>query len=327
MPHRSAEPVLVERAEPSATAPALSDLDRLRFDRPPAGPRGGAARLRGHPPFLLDEPRILAALHRMEADLMQPPSLDELAAGCGLGRSHFHRLFSETMGETVVALRRRRQLETAAIHLLAGAQSVLDIAVGAGYGSIAAFSRAFQRHFGQPPTLYRSAARRATPPVEPRHHALARRARVQVWPAPALIGLRFHGGYARVEAFWQRFADEVARIGLDAEALELVAITRDSPEITPEALIRYDCCFVDPGLPEPLPAPFRRCTVPGGRYVALEHRAPYQAIFPAYRALAHVWPLAHGEPLAEAPAVERYHAPPWRHVGRPQNLSIMVKLL
>ncbi|RSZ32105.1 helix-turn-helix domain-containing protein [Variovorax beijingensis] len=41
-------------------------------------------------------------------------------------------------------------------HPVARELSALDVAAAAGYASIAAFSRAFQRHFGQPPTLHRS---------------------------------------------------------------------------------------------------------------------------------------------------------------------------
>ena len=281
------------------------------------------------PPTLLEEPRVIAAVRRIELDIAHDHQLTELAQACGLSAFHFHRLFADVMGETVSGFLRRQRLDASAIRLAATEMSMLEIGTSAGYGSLAAFSRAFQRQFGIPPTVYRPAARAAVPPVEPLHFALAEKVRLDRWDAPPLIGLRFFGGYDQVEQHWCRFAEEVRnRLGLDPDKLEPYALIRDNPEITPQGLIRYDCCFADPGgLPDSLPAPFSRLPMQIRRCATLAHNAPYLEVFPAYRAIANVWTAQHGEYFAEAPAMERYHAPPWRHVGEAQAFTIMVMLL
>jgi transcriptional regulator GlxA family with amidase domain len=87
-------------------------------------------------------------------------SLDESVDGASLAgrvnfsRDHLDRLLAAATGESPVALRRRLLLERAAWQLRTGASSPSEAATGAGYGSLAAFSRAFARAYGGPPSSY-----------------------------------------------------------------------------------------------------------------------------------------------------------------------------
>jgi AraC family transcriptional regulator len=96
-------------------------------------------------------------------------SLDEpgadgraLAERAHFSRDHLDRLVAAATGESPVALRRRLLLERAAWQLRTGAAGAGDAAVAAGYGSLAAFSRAFARAHGVPPSEFAGSAR----PVE-----------------------------------------------------------------------------------------------------------------------------------------------------------------
>jgi AraC-like DNA-binding protein len=96
-------------------------------------------------------------------------SLDErhadgraLAGRAHLSRDHLDRLVAGATGESPVALRRRLLLERAAWQLRAGTCSASEAAAAAGYGSLAAFSRAFTRAHGVPPSAFGASAR----PVE-----------------------------------------------------------------------------------------------------------------------------------------------------------------
>jgi AraC family transcriptional regulator len=96
-------------------------------------------------------------------------SLDEqgadgraLADRAHFSRDHLDRLLAAATGESPVAMRRRLLLERAAWQLRTGAVPAGEAAPAAGYGSLSAFSRAFARAYGMPPSEFAESGR----PVE-----------------------------------------------------------------------------------------------------------------------------------------------------------------
>lgn len=79
-----------------------------------------------------------------------------LARRANFSRDHLDRLLNAATGETPAALRRRLLLERAAWQLRRGA-TPSEAADTAGYGSLAAFSRAFSRAYGVPPSAFTGA--------------------------------------------------------------------------------------------------------------------------------------------------------------------------
>jgi AraC family transcriptional regulator len=94
----------------------------------------------------------------------------ELAARAHLSRFHFDRVIGAVAGETPARFRRRVLLERGAYRLVTSDMTVLDIAVEAGYSSHEAFTRAFQRAYGAPPSAWRAAPRRFQLPARNRVH-------------------------------------------------------------------------------------------------------------------------------------------------------------
>ena len=91
---------------------------------------------------------VLASLDEPAADGSQ------LARRAHFSRDHLDRIVAAATGETPVALRRRLLLERAAWQLRTGAATPSEAAAAAGYGSLAAFSRAFSRAYGTPPSAF-----------------------------------------------------------------------------------------------------------------------------------------------------------------------------
>jgi AraC-like DNA-binding protein len=83
----------------------------------------------------------------------------ELAGRAHFSRDHLDRLLAAATGERPVALRRRLLLERAAWQLRTGAAPPSQVAVAAGYASLAAFSRAFARAHGVPPSRFAGSGR------------------------------------------------------------------------------------------------------------------------------------------------------------------------
>jgi AraC-like DNA-binding protein len=81
---------------------------------------------------------------------------EDLAARLYLSRFHLDRIVASVAGESPSRFRRRLLLERSAYRLLTTRDTILDVAVGAGYGSHEAFTRAFTRAYGVGPSVWRT---------------------------------------------------------------------------------------------------------------------------------------------------------------------------
>lgn len=106
-------------------------------------------------------PDRLRELIDLVLDSLDDPGADggELARRAHFSRDHLDRILAAATGESPVALRRRLLLERAAWQLRVGAASSSEAAAAAGYGSLAAFSRAFARAYGEPPSAFAASER------------------------------------------------------------------------------------------------------------------------------------------------------------------------
>ncbi|MGN6610591.1 MAG: helix-turn-helix transcriptional regulator [Angustibacter sp.] len=100
---------------------------------------------------------VMARILDLVTETLADPdaSAADLADRAYLSRFHFNRLVSAAMGEPPGALRRRLLMERAAYLLATTRTPVLDLAVDAGYSSHEAFTRAFARYYGCPPSAVR----------------------------------------------------------------------------------------------------------------------------------------------------------------------------
>lgn len=96
--------------------------------------------------------RALAHLHREPARAW---TLPQLAQASGTSRTVLAERFVQLMGEPPLAYLARWRLQLGARRLSCTNRTVLQVACDVGYGSEAAFSRAFKRAFGMPPARYR----------------------------------------------------------------------------------------------------------------------------------------------------------------------------
>lgn len=99
--------------------------------------------------------RVVKVQQYIDGHLHQPLDRVVLAAMCGFSIPHFHRVFTMHTGESAVGYVRRKRLESAARKVRMGAIDLLEVALSAGYSSLAAFSRAFKRHYELTPAQFR----------------------------------------------------------------------------------------------------------------------------------------------------------------------------
>ncbi len=117
------------------------------------------------PPWLqaLSDPQIGRALALVHATPERPWTAQTLAAKAGLSRSLFFQRFQALLGEPPAAYLTRWRMTVACGALRDPDTGLYEVARAVGYASEAAFSRAFKREMGQPPSLWREGLKDAVP--------------------------------------------------------------------------------------------------------------------------------------------------------------------
>lgn len=248
-------------------------------------------------------------------DFEDEVSLAALSRRAGLSAFHFHRLFSETVGETPKQHVERVRLERAAYKIAVTRASLTEISLSVGFHTPETFSRAFRRKFGCTPSAYRRAA----------WSGLAQRAagsrnftgdgctlsevRFVTLPPARLIGLRRFGAYDSLEVpltqddpWFTRLAAWAGAKGVSHGGAP-ITICHDSPYLTPPHLQRLDACLVAGGEPEG-DGDVRVIDFAGGLYGVIEHRGPYDTIIQAYATLAEQIFGSRRHVLEEGPPVQ-----------------------
>jgi AraC family transcriptional regulator len=238
-------------------------------------------------------PLLLDVEHGLDRDL----SLATMARKYGYSPFHFHRFFSQTVGETPKQHVERLRLERAAYHLAVTDDSILEIAVKVGFKNHETFSRAFKRAVSWTPSNYRRACRQAQRERLERNRDFRgdgcqlSEVRFTSLPSMLLMAVRRYGAYAECPApfrsdddLWTGLARWSEQKALPHCALPLV-ISYDDPTVTPGPMQRLDACL--PCLEEFLPeGAVRRLEFAGGRFGGIEHIGPLATILQAYRNLA-----------------------------------------
>lgn len=99
--------------------------------------------------------KIYRAQEILEAELDDPPSLEELAKRVGMSTPHFKRIFSRLAGITPYSFLRQKRMELALSLLANGYESVGAIADMVGYKSLSHFTKVFTQYFGANPSSFR----------------------------------------------------------------------------------------------------------------------------------------------------------------------------
>lgn len=100
---------------------------------------------------------IQQSIDYIEDNLNEKISLEELARQTYISKYHFHRVFHELVGETVMDYVRKRRLTKAAQELVQSDEKIVDVALKYQFSSQEAFSRAFKRMFKVSPREFRKA--------------------------------------------------------------------------------------------------------------------------------------------------------------------------
>jgi AraC family transcriptional regulator len=263
--------------------------------------------------------RMHAVIEYVDRHLDEDLDLATLAGVASFSPFHFHRLFRALMGEVLGDYVRRRRLESAAVRLRSQDRvSVLNIALGVGFGSAEAFTRAFRARFDCSPTEWRKSkhdqvARKAGQAVKDparkdggsRIKETAMNVRIIERPSVHVAYLRRTGAYGpEIGRFWmETVAPWMATNNLFGR--DRFGIGLDDPTVTQPSKCRYDACVAS-AEGEMLTGSPHHKVIPGGKYAAMPFEGTGAEIGVAWETLLREWLPKSGLQLDARPFFEHY---------------------
>jgi AraC family transcriptional regulator len=214
------------------------------------------------------ESALLSTLIYIQTHLDGDLSLDVLAERVGFSAYHFHRVFRESIGEPVKEYIRRLRLEKSAYRLKISEETIMRIALEAGFSTHESYTRAFTRQFGVTPNEFRQnflrASRDRKRKVQPRYFAMqdlgddsgllpnrstATQVRLEHIRPIIVAFVRHVGLYDQIlekDSPLSTLWEELFRWGnanglINADSL-LIGIPQDDPTVTEPEKQRFDVC-------------------------------------------------------------------------------------
>ena len=249
------------------------------------------------------------ALWFIETHFAVELSLDDIASVAHVSRYHMSRAFGIATGHSIQGYVRGRRLTEAARLLASGAPDILTVALDVGYGSHAAFSRAFRDQFGVTPEAIRSQRHlnnvelvEAIKMEETMIHLEIPRFQDGKLMLIAGLSERYTCETSSgIPAQWQRFAPRIGNIpGQVGRTAYGVRCNSDD-----EGSMDY-LCGVEVSDFSSLPADLSRLCIPAQRYAVFSHRDHISRIRSTWHTIFSQWLPESGYEVVDAPDFEQY---------------------
>ncbi|MHB1157114.1 MAG: helix-turn-helix transcriptional regulator [Phycisphaerales bacterium] len=115
--------------------------------------------IHGHVMRMLHQPsqadRLWPLWETVRGDMARKWALEELAEVAKISKEHLRRICQRKLGRSPMRHLTHLRMQHAATLLESTERTIIDIALATGYDNAFAFSVAFRRHMGLPPSIYR----------------------------------------------------------------------------------------------------------------------------------------------------------------------------
>lgn len=262
-----------------------------------------------------------ALVDRIEAAAGTELDVADFARAHGTTEYHLRRMFSALAGMPLSEYIRRRRMTLAGAELVAGASSLLDVAVRHGYGSVEAFARAFRAVHGiSPADARRDGGPLRTQPMLRFRLSVEGRSPMDVTITTAaelvLVGhavevpLIHEGANPHIQQHIAGIpAEEHARLKAlsDAEPAGILAVTGDTPADAPEGTMLTYLHGVSVQPDAEVPADLDAMRVDAGSWVVFTASGPFpETLQNLWAATATEWFPSNPWRLRPGPSIVRY---------------------
>lgn len=240
-------------------------------------------------------------------------TLKQLSEIACFSKYHFHRLFTAYTGLSLQQYIRWLRLKRAAHQLIVHKdQSIINIAIDAGFESHEAFGRAFKQACGVSPSEFRQESswqKWEKPPYQlSQYEDKTMNITIKTMNARRLAVVEHRGDPKLVGDSVNKLLSwaKSQSVNLKPKAGEAFGIAYDDPKLTPPAEFRFDLALT---IPEQLALKGEvvEKRLPAGRYAVTMHKGSRDNIGDTVDALYRDWLPSSGEELADLPCIFCYY--------------------
>jgi len=229
---------------------------------------------------------INRVLDYIDEHLHESPDLETLAGIANISPYHFHRIFKAIIGENLGEYIQRLRLEYVAGQLRNSSHTLSTLAERTGYNSEQALSKAFKKHFGMPPSVYKATSEQWLKKDSPQ-------------PAPRLckisdkhvVYIRIIDNYGAPESYseaWRKLYMYTVLQGWYSSESESYGISFDDPAITAGEKCRFYACV---SVKEEVKTTgiFGSRKIDGGLYAIFTLKGAYSGLTELYKEIWFGW--------------------------------------
>ena len=250
---------------------------------------------------------INKVLDYINEHLNEKPDLTTLSQIANVSPFHFHRIFKAIIGENLGEYVQRLRLEYVAEKLKTTELSLNTLAEKTGYNSEQALSKAFKKHFGTPPSIYKLAS------TETKDYSQTQLSPLICKIEPKnIIYIRIIAPYGTKEVYdkaWNELNQFASDNNLLRESNEWLGISLDDPNTTQTNKCRfYACLTIDKAIS---PTGKIGCkNIKGGLYAIFTHKGSYSGLNEYYKNIWFGWLPSANYRLRQATFFEKYISDP-----------------
>jgi AraC family transcriptional regulator len=270
--------------------------------------------------------KIQRAVDFIEAHLDDELTVDAIARAACLSRWHFQVIFHAMVGDTLAEYIRKRRLTAAALALTSSQERIIEIALAAGFGSQAAFARAFKAQFRVTPgecrkqgfsnvfMLHKPKITRSY--LNHLYTNITMKPVIKKFPKTKVIGLsaRFIAGISPetnnlqvIPPLWKTFmarGHEIAERSSSASYGVIVCLKESDKKSHPDEMLYLAGVPVKASAKPP--RGMTELTIPAGDYAVFTHRGAVEDIRHTLNYIYGSWLPKSGRTLRDVPHIEVY---------------------
>lgn len=214
-------------------------------------------------------------------DSLDLPKLAEVA---NISEYHFHRIFKNIMGENVGEYIIRLRLEDIAIRLRMNPHSLEEIAAKSSYQTKHAVSKAFKKHFGINPSVFRKKEADTSKLINENEESIIIHPEIRKIEDKQVVYIRIVDWYGSPESYrdaWKQLGEFGVKNNLLNKDTEWIGLSFDDPTITKPEKCRFYACFTTKESVKPI-GPFGVQNIKGGLYAIFTLKGSYRRLTQLY---------------------------------------------